>query len=167
MILNKETIFTKDLANKKLKVVREFDAPLELVWKAWTDSELLDQWWAPKPWKANTQTMDFREGGRWLYYMEGPDGERHYCRADYQSVIPNKRFIGDDSFCDEHGNKTSELPQMHWRSEFSRSGSGTKVEVEITFSSEADMEKIIEMGFKEGFAAAHNNLDELLAGQIQ
>ena len=163
MITTKETIFTKDLANKKIKVVREFDAPLEQVWKAWTESEILDKWWAPKPWKANTKSMDFREGGRWLYFMEGPDGTRQYCKMEYKSITPNKLFIGEDAFCDEIGNTTDELPSMHWRNSFYKSGDGTKVEVEITFATEADLEKIVEMGFKEGFAAAHNNLDELLA----
>jgi len=161
----KETIYSKDAANKKIFVVRKFDAPLEQVWKAWTENELLDQWWAPKPWKANTKSMDFREGGRWLYYMQGPDDTRHYCRVDYETIIPNKSFIGLDSFCDENGNITSDLPGMHWKIVFSASGSETKVEVELTFGTEADMEKIMEMGFKEGFAAAHGNLDELLAGQ--
>ena len=162
MILHKETIFTKDLANKKIKVVREFDAPIEQVWKAWTESKLLDQWWAPKPWKANTKSMNFQEGGRWLYYMEGPDGSRQYCRLDYKSIRPNKEFIAEDAFCDENGNTTNELPSMHWKNSFSKSGDGTKVEVEISFASQDDLEKIIQMGFKEGFAAAHNNLDELL-----
>ena len=68
---NKQTTISKDAANKKLIVVREFDAPLEEVWKAWTEKDLLDQWWAPKPWKAKTKTMDFREGGIWLYSMVG------------------------------------------------------------------------------------------------
>ena len=159
----KETIYTKDAANKKIKVVRDFDAPVEHVWRAWTEKELVDQWWAPKPWKANTQSMDFRAGGTWLYYMEGPDGSRHYCRADYETIVPNKSYTGLDAFCDENGNINTEFPRMHWQVVFTSSGGGTKVEVEITFASEADLEKIIEMGFKEGFAAAHTNLDELLA----
>ena len=159
----KETIYTKDAANKKIKVVREFDAPVENVWRAWTEKELLDQWWAPKPWKANTQSMDFRQGGAWLYYMEGPDGSRHYCRADYETIVPNKSYTGLDAFCDETGNINTGFPRMHWQVLFTSSGNGTKVEVEITFASEADLETIIEMGFKEGFAAAHTNLDELLA----
>jgi uncharacterized protein YndB with AHSA1/START domain len=163
MILNKETVYTKDLSNKKIKVVREFDAPVEQVWKAWTESKLLDQWWAPKPWKANTKSMDFREGGRWFYFMEGPDGSRQYCRADYELVTPNKVFMCKDGFCDENGNINSDLPRMHWKVQFSKAGDGTKVNIELTFSSEAELEKIIEMGFKEGFAAAHTNLDELLA----
>ncbi len=49
---NKQTTISKDAANKKLIVVREFDAPLEEVWRAWTDSKILDKWWAPKPWRA-------------------------------------------------------------------------------------------------------------------
>jgi uncharacterized protein YndB with AHSA1/START domain len=164
MIANKETIYTKDVANKKIKVVREFDAPAEKVWRAWTERELLDQWWAPKPWKANTISMDFRNGGTWLYYMQGPEGEKQYCRADYTSVVPNKSYEGLDAFCDEKGNISTEMPRMNWKVVFNKAESGTRVDVEITFASEADLEKIIEMGFKEGFAMAHNNLDELLAG---
>jgi len=163
MMATKETIISKDAVNKKLNVVREFDALVEKVWKAWTEPELLDQWWAPKPWKAITQSMDFRKGGTWLYYMEGPDGSRHYCRADYETIVPNRSFTGLDAFCDENGEINEDFPRMHWNCVFSKSANGTKIEVEITFATEADMEKIIEMGFKEGFTAAHGNLDELLA----
>ena len=163
---NKQTTISKDAANKKLIVVREFDAPLEEVWKAWTEKDLLDQWWAPKPWKAKTKTMDFREGGMWLYSMVGPDGRESYCRADFETIVPNKNFSAEDAFCDENGNVTHDIPGMHWKNEFSATDAGTKVEVEITFTTEADMEKIIEMGFKEGFTAAHDNLDELLERQL-
>lgn len=159
----KETIYTKDLDNKKIHVVREFDAPVEKVWKAWTESELLDQWWAPKPWHARTQSMDFKNGGSWFYYMEGPDGTRHYCRADYSNIVPEKSFSGLDAFCDEKGNINEELPRTNWKTEFFPSGAGTRVQIELTYNSVADLERIIEMGFKEGFAAAHRNLDELLA----
>lgn len=159
----KETMISKDLANKKLVITREFDAPLPQVWSAWTESDLLDQWWAPKPWKANTKTMDFREGGFWLYYMEGPEGERHYCRADYKTIAPQRSYTYVDAFCDEDGNPTGEFPSMNWKNEFSEISTGTKVEVEISFASVADLEKIVEVGFKEGFTAAVGNLDELLA----
>ena len=163
MIATKETIYSKDASNKKLKVEREFDAPVAQVWKAWTEPELLDQWWAPKPWKANTKSMDFREGGRWFYYMEGPDGTRHYCKVDYKTIVPNKSFSGFDGFCDEHGETNTEMPGMDWKVVFTPVGSTTKVDVDVTFASEEDLNKIVEMGFKEGFAAAHANLDELLA----
>jgi uncharacterized protein YndB with AHSA1/START domain len=164
---NKETLITKDLANKRLFIKREFDAPLEKVWKAWTDSSLLDMWWAPKPWKARTKTMDFREGGFWLYCMVGPDGTESWARADYKTIVPQKSFTAVDSFCDENGNKNPDFPSMHWKNEFRQTNSGTSVEVEITFSSEADLEKILKMGFEAGFTAALGNLDELLAKQVQ
>ena len=163
MIANKETVYTKEVAKKQMKVTREFDAPVTNVWKAWTEPAQLDQWWAPKPWHAHTQSMDFREGGRWMYYMEGPEGERHYCRADYETIVPNKKYTGLDAFCDEKGNINNEMPRMKWDVAFADLKDRTRIDVLITFPSEEDMDKIIEMGFKEGFAAAHENLDELLA----
>src|SRR5688572_10279658 len=163
MILNKETIYKIDRENKKIKVIREFDAPPEKVWKAWTESELLDQWWAPRPWKAVTQSMKFQQGGQWRYYMQGPQGEKHYCLVNYNTIVPNKSFSGVDAFCDENGNISSDMPSMEWYVQFNEAGNSTRVHIEISFKSEEDLNKIIEMGFKEGFAAAHNNLDEILA----
>jgi uncharacterized protein YndB with AHSA1/START domain len=163
MVLHKEATFKKDVANKKINVEREFEAPVEKVWEAWTKRELLDQWWAPRPWKAVTQSMDFRNGGSWLYYMEGPEGERHYCRVDYKTVNPNNSFTGKDAFCDENGKVSKDMPSMDWKVDFNKAGNNTKVNVEITFASEEDLNKIVEMGFQEGFAAGLNNLDELLA----
>lgn len=159
----KETVYTRDVENKKILVERYFDAPVEKVWEAWTVPSLLDQWWAPRPWKAVTTKMDFREGGRWMYYMQGPEGERHYCLVDYRSIVPQNSFTGIDAFCDEKGNMLPDMPSMDWKVVFGKSGSGTRVNVEIIFPTEADMEKIVEMGFQEGFAAAHQNLDEVLA----
>ena len=163
MIANTQAIVSKDLANKKIVVVREFDAPVEQVWKAWTESKILDSWWAPRPWKAKTKSMDFREGGRWLYAMVGPDGTETWCRVDYKKIVANKSFIAEDSFCDEAGNSNPDFPQMQWKNEFSKTAAGTKVEVEITFESEEDLNKILELGFEEGFTAALVNLDEVLA----
>ena len=159
----KETIYTKDVANKKMKVVREFDAPVEKVWRAWTESELLDQWWAPKPWKAKTVSRNFSNGNTWIYYMEGPEGTRHYCRADFSNIQPQKSFIVLDAFCDEKGKINEDMPRTTWKIEFFPGKEGSRVEIELSYRSAADLEKIIEMGFKEGFAAALNNLDELLA----
>jgi uncharacterized protein YndB with AHSA1/START domain len=166
MNTTKETMISKGPANKNLFILREFDAPLEHVWKAWTERDLLDQWWAPKPWKTVTKSMDFREGGLWFYTMEGLDGSNIYCRVDYKSIKPQESFSGGDAFCDENGIVTSDMPSMIWNNQFSRTESGSKVEVEIDFASEDDLNRIIEMGFKEGFTAALSNLDELLANGL-
>ena len=161
-----KTIFQKDMTGNRMIVTREFAAPVEQVWKAWTDSTLLDQWWAPKPWQAITKTMDFREGGHWLYAMQGPDGTKIWARIDYQTIRVNKSFDAVDSFCDEQGTKNNEFPSMVWKNQFSSTADGAKVVVEISFSSSEDMQKIVEMGFQEGFSAAHDNLDELFAKKL-
>ena len=163
MTIQKETIYTKDLENKKIIVLRQFDAPVELVWRAWTESELLEKWWAPKPFKAITQSMQFSSGGKWRYYMEGPDGTRHYCLVGYEKIIPGKFFSGIDGFSDEQGTLLKEMPKMFWECTFTPQGQTTSVQVDLNFDSVDDLEKIVEMGFKEGFAMAHGNLDELLA----
>jgi uncharacterized protein YndB with AHSA1/START domain len=161
--MENKTNIVKDASGKKLVITREFNAPKDLVWKAWTEQELLDQWWAPEPWKTETRTMDFREGGHWLYAMKGPEGEEHWCRADYISIDPGNSYTGKDAFCDSEGKPLPDAPPgMHWNCRFSASGSGTLVHVEVSFDSEADLEKIVEMGFKEGFTMAHGNLDKLL-----
>jgi uncharacterized protein YndB with AHSA1/START domain len=154
--------FVVDKENKKVRVTREFAAPLSKVWAAWTQSDLLDQWWAPKPWKAKTKTMDFREGGHWLYAMVGPEGEEHWCRTDFKSISPMKSFRGLDAFCDANGNITNELPKSVWVCKFSESSDKTTINIEIEYETLADLEKYIEMGFKEGFISALGNLDELL-----
>ena len=155
--------FSVDKENNKISVKREFAAPVAMVWSAWTESEILDQWWAPKPWKAQTKTMDFREGGHWLYAMVGPEGEEHWARADYRSITPQKSFSAQDAFCDAEGNVNTEWPRSRWNNEFSESSGVTRVQIEITFDKLADLEKNMQMGFKDGFTAALENLDEVLS----
>ncbi len=159
------TVISKDLANKKLNVTRTFKAPLEKVWKSWTESDLLDKWWAPKPWKAVTKTMDFREGGLWLYYMLGPNGEQFWSRVDIKTVNAPASFSATCTFCDEDGNSTDGTPPMHWFNRFKADGENTIVDVTLSFDTEEGMQKIIEMGFEGGFSMGLDNLEELLAAK--
>ena len=154
-----ETVFSKDLEKKKLTVVRAFDASLERVWEAWTTSGTLDQWWAPKPYRAETKTMDFREGGRWLYCMVGPTGDKHWCRVDYKTIRPLKSITDSAMFCDEEGRENLEFPVMHWNKQFKETGDATTVTIDISFDRETDMEAILKMGFQEGFTMGLGNLD--------
>src|SRR5688572_18009557 len=107
--------FTVDKKNNKLLVEREFAAPLSNVWASFTQSELLDQWWAPKPWQARTKSMDFREGGFWLYAMVGPEGEEHWGRMDYKTINPQKSFSAQDSFVDPEGKINPDLPRANFK----------------------------------------------------
>ena len=148
--------------NNTILVKREFAAELSLVWDAYTKSEILDQWWAPKPWKARTKTMDFRDGGHWHYAMVGPEGEEHWALANYKNIQIQKKFTGLDAFADADGNVNKDLPQSKWEVTFTAKGKLTLVELKIAFDDLAQLEATIQMGFKEGLTMAMEGLDELL-----
>jgi uncharacterized protein YndB with AHSA1/START domain len=155
--------FTVDKENLTVKVERSFDAPLDLVWSAWTEAELLEQWWAPKPWKAETKSMDFSEGGRWLYAMVGPQGERHWGLKDFTKIIPRKSFTYRSLFCDENGNVNPATTASTWVNSFTESKSITVVTNDIRCETLSHLEAQIKMGFKEGFSMGLGQLEELLA----
>jgi uncharacterized protein YndB with AHSA1/START domain len=155
--------FTVDKENSTVNVKREFNAPLADVWSAWTQAEILDQWWAPSPWKARTKSMDFKEGGRRLYAMVGPQGEEHWAIADFTSITPKSNFKYLDAFSDSEGNLNKDFPRSDWNVNFSEHGNSTIVDVAIKHENLSDLEKIIEMGFREGFTIAMEGLDEIFA----
>ncbi|MBB6610621.1 SRPBCC domain-containing protein [Pontibacter sp. Tf4] len=159
--------FSVNKENKTITVKREFAAELPLVWDAYTKSEILDQWWAPKPWKARTKTMDFREGGYWHYAMVGPEGEEHWALAHYKTIDTKKRFTAMDGFANAEGVVNTEMPQYKWEVSFTPKEEVTLVENLITFDDLAQLETTIQMGFKEGLTMAMENLDALLAAQKQ
>ena len=71
-------VFEPDRAAKKIHISREFNAPIEKVWRAYTDPGLLDKWVGPKPWTAVAKTLDFTVGGIWLYAMVSPEGQKQW-----------------------------------------------------------------------------------------
>jgi|SRR5690625_4693276 len=157
------TNFSVDKENNTIKVRREFMAPLKHVWAAWTMPELLDQWWAPKPYRTETKSMEFSEGGIWLYAMISPENKKQWCKATYKTIDPKKSFSYADAFCDENGKENSEKPNSYWTNVFSENEGITTVNITLKQDSFADAEKMIEMGFKEGFLKALENLDNFLS----
>jgi len=158
--------FTVNKDNNTISVKRSFDAPRTLVWTAWTDSAILDQWWAPKPYTATTKEMKFEEGGYWSYYMTGPEGDCHYVKMEYQVINPIDGFTAIDSFTDESGVINKNLPSNKWIAKFEDYQQGTLVSVVLEFDSLEDLETIIKMGFKEGFESGLDNLDEYIKTQF-
>ncbi len=154
--------FTVDKANNAIHVTREFGADLDLVWQAWTTAELLDQWWAPKPYYVQTKTLHFAEGGQWHYVMISPEGDKHWCLADYQTIDPSKSYTALDAFCDEAGNMNPDMPRTLWTNVFTAGNNHTTVNITLQYQSLADLEKVVAMGMQEGFTMALGNLDELL-----
>jgi|SRR5690606_12561367 len=152
--------FIVDKENNTVNVKREFMANVALTWEAWTNPEILDQWWAPKPYKTITKSMDFREGGRWLYVMRGPENAEHWCKNDYITIDVEKSFSGLDAFCDEEGNANPDMPRTQWTNTFTQNGDKTLVSIVAQYDNLEALEMVIAMGFKEGFTMALGNLDE-------
>jgi uncharacterized protein YndB with AHSA1/START domain len=152
--------FTVDKAAKTVFITREFDAELSLVWDAFTKKELLDQWGAPKPFTARTKHMNFEVGGRRFYAMVSPEGHEGWILQTYTSITPKTNFKMFNAFADKDENP--QLPGSDWDFTFSEEGGKTKVVITIYNESLARMEKMIEMGFKEGYNASLQNLDALL-----
>ncbi len=158
--------FTVNKESNTINVNREFAAPLDMVWDAWTKPEILDQWWAPKPWQAKTKSMDFKVGGMWLYAMVSPANEAHWCKADYQKIEEQKNYSLADAFCDENGNVNSDFPRSQWTNIFTGNTDTTTVNISIEYENLADLQQIIELGFKEGFSMGLENLDRYLEEQL-
>ena len=152
--------FTVDKAAKTVFITREFDADLSLVWDAFTKAEILDQWVAPKPWKSRTKFMDFKVGGRRFYAMVSPEGREQWAIQKYTSISPKTNFKMFNAFADQ--NENPQLPGSDWDYTFSEQNGKTTVHITVYNQSLARLEKMIEMGFKEGFIASMTNLENLL-----
>ncbi len=153
--------FTVDKATKTVLINREFDADLSLVWDAFTKPEILDQWWAPKPYMSKTKFMNFEVGGKRFYAMVSPEGQERWVIQKYTSITPKTNFKYSNAFADKDENP--ELPGSEWDYTFSEQSGITKVSVSIYNESLERMEKQIEMGFKEGFTMTLKSLEDLLA----
>lgn len=153
--------FTVDKATKTVFVTREFEADQSLVWDAFTKKEILDQWWAPKPFESRTKVMDFKVGGRRFYAMVSAEGqELNYSIQTYTAISPKTNFKFESVFADKDENPFP--PGSDWDLTFSEENGITKVSISIYNESLERMEKMIEMGFKEGFTATLNKLGNLL-----
>ena len=153
--------FTVDKTAKTVFITREFAAELPLVWDAFTKKEILDQWVAPKPWTSKTKYMNFEVGGRRFYAMVSPEGLERWAIQEYTSITPKTNFKMHNAFADKDENP--ELPGSDWDYTFSEQDGITKVIITIYNESLARLEKMIEMGFKEGFTMSIDNLEKLLA----
>ena len=153
--------FIVDKETKTVSITKEFAAELSLVWDAYTKPELLDQWWAPKPWMSRTTVMDFKVGGRRFYAMVSPEGNERWSVQKYTSITPKTNFKFFNAFADK--DETLELPGSDWNLNFSEQAGTTKVSISIYNESLERLERMIELGFVEGAKAQLKNLEELLA----
>jgi uncharacterized protein YndB with AHSA1/START domain/pimeloyl-ACP methyl ester carboxylesterase len=160
-------VVIKDIANKRLTVEKEFAAPVERVWAAWTDDAKLARWWGPKHWPATSHAFDFREGGRWHYSMTGPDGTQYWGLLNYHRIEPMTTLHAEDFFSDAAGSQ-KDGPISRWEVTFRKvSARSTRVTTKLLYATEKDLERVLEMGFEAGFTSALDNLNQLLTGRAE
>ncbi|MCV9936789.1 SRPBCC domain-containing protein [Boseaceae bacterium BT-24-1] len=154
--------FVVDKENNTMTVKREFDAQRQLVWDCHTKRELLDQWFAPKPLTTKTKSMDFQNGGHWLYAMIEPAGPEYWGRMDYETIRPIDNYTAFDGFCDATGALNPDLPRAKWDVTFTEQGPRTLVHTVVAYQSAEALQQVIDMGMKDGMTSTMERLDELL-----
>ena len=154
--------FIADKINSQLTLRREFLADRQLVWDCYTKSNLLDQWFAPKPMTTKTKSMEFREGGHWHYAMVDPNGTEYWGYTEYVTIKPIDYYTSLDAFSNEQGEINKDLPRAKWKISFSDKGENTLVEIQVQYDSLQDLETVIQMGMEQGMTMTLEKLDELL-----
>lgn len=152
--LNKET--------KTVNIKRAFAAELDLVWEAWTNPEILDQWWAPKPFTSKTKVMEFKVGGCRLYAMINTEGHENWGVQEYTAINPKTNFKFLSTFTDSEGKANSEFGSSEWDLNFSEYNATTTVNITIKRDSLEELEQLIQMGFKDGFTMTLQVLEDYL-----
>jgi uncharacterized protein YndB with AHSA1/START domain len=98
----------QNLKKEDLVVTRIFDAPLEIVWNAWTDPEQVKRWWGPRYYTSPTCRIDLREGGKYVFAMQAPaeqGGQVSYTAGVYERIVPMERLEFTQGPADEAGNR--------------------------------------------------------------
>jgi uncharacterized protein YndB with AHSA1/START domain len=160
--VRKSVAITSAPSDRELLLTATFDAPPEKVFRAWTDPELLKQWFAPRPWTIHEIAMDFRAGGKSFFKMRGPQGEEFPAPGVILEVVPNRRIVTTDAFTEAW--RPSEKPFMTTVVTFEPAPGGkTNYSARVLHWTAADREAHEKMGFHEGWSQCADQLAELLA----
>jgi uncharacterized protein YndB with AHSA1/START domain len=94
---------------KGITIERVFDAPREMIWRAWTEPEMVKRWWGPQGFTAPSIKIDLRVGGKYVFCMHGPKGSEFdkdlYSAGVYKEIVPMEKLAVTDYFSDAEGNK--------------------------------------------------------------
>ncbi len=166
---------TKNTVNEteRMVITRVFDAPRELVWKAWTDPKYVMQWWGPKGFTAPFCQMDFRVGGKFLCCMKSPDGHEFWNAGEYHEIVPCEKIVSSMYFADSNGNRVEAehygieheaIEDAHDVVLFEDIGNG---QTKLTFIGNEPMKNAIESGQLEGWKQILDKFAAVLAELTQ
>ena len=150
---------------RDLVMSRVFDAPLDIVFRAFSTSEALAQWWGPRGWTLPVSNLDFRPGGTWHYCMRGPGGEESWGLSTYDQIVERERIVYTDSFSDAQGGIVEGMPQMQITIEFADEDGKTRVTSRTEFASSEALKQVLDMGVVEGATQTWDRLEEYLASR--
>jgi uncharacterized protein YndB with AHSA1/START domain len=142
-------------ADDQILITREFDAPRELVFKAWTTPELVARWWAGKRGKVTSIDIDLRVGGTWRYVMEANEGFEVAFHGEYQEIVPNERLVNTEVF--EGMPDAAALDTLTFTEQDGR----TQVQVLVQHTSKEHRDAHIESGMEDGMQEAMDALEQV------
>jgi uncharacterized protein YndB with AHSA1/START domain len=160
--MNNLITFQKLENKKQIIITHSYDHPIKTIWDAYTKTEILEQWWAPKPYKAIVVCNYFENDGQLFYYMLSPKGEKHYCIVEFSNIVQHQSYDLIDAFADANGTINIAVPRMKWENKFTFQNGTTTVTNTINFEKIEDMHQLLAMQFEEGYAMGLNQLFELL-----
>lgn len=158
------TSVEKDFDSLTIILIADFDAPIERVWRLWSDPRQLERWWGPPSHPATVEKHDLTRGGDVTYFMTGPDGEKHRGWWRVTSVDPPSSLEFIDGFADLDGAPLADMPTSTVHMRLTEDESGTRMELRSVFDSREQMEELVNMGVVEGLQQAVGQMDALLAG---
>jgi uncharacterized protein YndB with AHSA1/START domain len=144
-----------------LTLARTIDAPPALLYRCWTEPDLLKQWFTPRPWTTPVVEIDLRPGGSNVILMRGPNGEEHQNRGVYLEVVPGRRLVMTDAYTEAW--VPSAKPYVTIVVEFADAGEGrTAYHAEVLHWTAEDRKAHEDMGFHAGWGAATDQLEALV-----
>ena len=157
----------------RMVITRVFDAPRELVWKAWTDPKYVMQWWGPKGFTSPVCKIDFRVGGKFLYCMRTPDGQEGWNAGEYHEIVTYEKIVSSMYFSDSEGNRveSADYGAEHEAVEgaydvvlFEDIGSG---QTKLTFIGNETRQNAVESGQLEGWNETLDKVAAVVAGLVR
>ncbi len=153
-------------SDREIVVIRTFQAPRELVWRAMTERDRIEQWWGPEGFSTTVEELDFQPGGRWKYVMTAPDGTKYPVEGVFAEILEPERFVATDEFGEAfEGPGVSDLPQGVVTSTLlEESGGETTMTLRMLHQSAEDRANHEQMGVEGGWHSSFNRLDRYFAG---
>jgi uncharacterized protein YndB with AHSA1/START domain len=148
-----------DASNRTLTLKKVINAPVKLVWEAWTDPEHVVQWWAPKGMKVDVAEHDFRVGGKWKYSMPMPDGKLFISEGEYLEIELYKKIVTTADF-----KPMTEGVELHVL--FEEDGDKTDFTFNVVHATEEYCRQQEKMGFYNGWGSAFERMEAVIIGQL-